>query len=1729
VNANPNHHVNANPNHQSPIRAAKAYSTGHLQSKGLGGRESGETLVELLVAVVILGLAAVAIVFGLLTAIMGSSEYRGLANIDSVLKTAAADATSQAEGTPGYFQCSPVWTGPTTWPGVDMTKFQLSPTVSSWDTVNAKAFTSCTPNAPLEITIQATQIQGDETDNITVIVDDPNAPKSSTSYSTGSQIQWAFQPGYYPTDNPNLQPGQVQAGTPFSVAVQVEDSNENRVLNDLSSITLQVTPPGSSVASPLACTAVESGGVITFSGCVLDTPAGPGWTVSTTTTANLAEAPSETFTVVPGPASQLVFNTQPTNTTGGVAFSPQPSVYVEDAWNNIVTSDNSKAVPGLTVTSGTLPSTAQVSCSGQHEASGLITFNGCAVNTAFGNATCSGACYELTASDPLDGIASSAPSSPFSIAVGPRYQLGFIQVPTGGAAAAAFAPQPEVAVQDQGGNTETSDSSSTVQLSLTPYLTANNSQQPLPSGAALTCTGTNASTGITSVTVSAGLAKFTNCSLNVLGDGYSLTASDSSVPTQAPYNPAISQPYFDITNAAAQLAFVTEPSSTATAAVPFSSQPVVAVEDASGNIVTAGASQVTLTASSGAGTFTCTAPVTTSSGLATFNGCAISLAGGPYTLTATDGTLTQATSTPITVSPGSPAQLVFNNPPASPKPTFTAGGVFTPQPQVSVEDASGNVVTSDSSTVTLTVAGQSLTCSGTGTSVAAVSGVATFQGCGGLTTAGNYTLVASDTEGVITLTHSLPFTVTGGPPVSISFSTAPGGTITGGSPFGTQPVVLLKDVYGNPASVAGSVSLQILPAGQPGSNTTGTGTLTCNPASNQAIVTNGVASFNGCQINTAATDYTLQAAYSTTSVSLSVNADIAVIPGPATSMSFSASPNTNPPASSGNIPTLPAGTNFATQPVVTLRDAGGNITINDTSSVTIAGPAGGGLHCANTTVAVNNGMATFSGCYMTKVGGPYTLTATDGSLPSATSAQFDISPGAPVSTGITVAAPTSVAAGSSFSVTVTVKDAYGNPIPGATVALSDSTGSLSCTPGSATTNASGVEQFTLCTVTVVPPSGTDTLTATASSASGAASGTTTMKVTAGGPANVAFSSPWSSGAPAQTAHTAFSSNVVVTVTDQYGNPVATGTTVTLSDASGTIGNCTLTGTTNATGQVTFSNCWVNKAGSDTLTATSGTATGTTPPFTVNTGAPSSVVVTPTPSPATAGSAFSVSVTVTDAGGNPVAGQTVTLTHSGTWTTACTVPNPATTGSNGIESFTGCVAKLATSYTITGKIGNGTTGTATLTVSPGAASTVTFNSAWNPPANQTAMVAIPNVAVTVDDAYGNAVANGTTVTLSDASGTIGANGSCTLAQTTTNGTVTFSGCLIKKAGTDSLTASAGTATGTTSNFTVSPGRPATVTLNSTWTGTVGAQTAGTAFANSVTATVVDAGGNPISGTPVVLTDASASLDGCTATGTNTASINTGATGQATFTGCYVTVAGGDSLSATATAGPAAASSSAFTVNPGAAAILAFTSSPYGSTSNTNFTVQPAVEAEDAYGNEVTSFSGNADKVTMSIATSAGTTGVGTLNTCTSTPASGTATFTGCKITTTTVGSFVLQASGGGVTGLSSSFPVGENTGTYLLFALSPAASQNAAAFSVEPTVQFENNHGALQNDNGTITLTISSGTGTLGSCTGPTSGGVANFSGCEITLGTAGQFTLKATATTPNGVVAGYSASFYIYK
>ena len=103
-----------------------------------------------------------------------------------------------------------------------------------------------------------------------------------------------------------------------------------------------------------------------------------------------------------------------------------------------------------------------------------------------------------------------------------------------------------------------------------------------------------------------------------------------------------------------QLVFTISPSDT-NHSQPFSRQPVVAVEDASGNVVANdNTDQVTLTILSnpGNGSILGTTTITVVNGLAQFSGLAINAAGQLYTLQATATGLTPATSTPFTINPG---------------------------------------------------------------------------------------------------------------------------------------------------------------------------------------------------------------------------------------------------------------------------------------------------------------------------------------------------------------------------------------------------------------------------------------------------------------------------------------------------------------------------------------------------------------------------------------------------------------------------------------------------------------------------------------------------------------------------------------------------------------------------------------------------------------------------------------------------------------------------------------------------------------------------------------------------------------------------------------------------------------------------------------------------------------------------------------------------------------------
>jgi DNA-binding beta-propeller fold protein YncE len=493
-----------------------------------------------------------------------------------------------------------------------------------------------------------------------------------------------------------------------------------------------------------------------------------------------------------GPPTQLAFNGTPGGAAPGALLTPQPTVTVEDAGGNPVTTDTSAVTLAITQNTGT--SGAALTCTGGLTVTaveGVASFSGCAINDA-------GAGYTITAADATDSL--SGTSSGFNVTADTPTKLAFTRSPGGGAPKNPLTPQPVVTVEDAAGNAVTSDSS-LVTIGITLGTGA--------SGATLTCTDTG---GLT-VQATSGVATFSGCSVNDAGTGYTLTATDSgdSLPpiTSSPFNVSSSpfgpvytsqiysptgaasiypdggtvdangnvyitdsgnsqvleepkiatvSPGFPIAAApggAAQLAFTTIPTNAAPG-TSFSSQPVVAVEDAAGDTVTSDASTVTLAITSGTGagtaTLTCTPgsslTVAAVNGVAAFSGCSIDTSGTGYTLTATDNSLAPAISPAFNIAnaaPGPATQIVFTAAPGGDAP----GAAFASQPVVTVEDANGSTVGTDTSSVTLSItpgtgtSGANLTCSG-GLSVAAVGGVATFRGCAIDTAGADYTLTAID-------------------------------------------------------------------------------------------------------------------------------------------------------------------------------------------------------------------------------------------------------------------------------------------------------------------------------------------------------------------------------------------------------------------------------------------------------------------------------------------------------------------------------------------------------------------------------------------------------------------------------------------------------------------------------------------------------------------------------------------------------------------------------------------------------------------------------------------------------------------------------------------------------------------------------------------------------------------------------------------------------------------------
>ncbi len=538
-------------------------------------------------------------------------------------------------------------------------------------------------------------------------------------------------------------------------------------------LTASVTSPGGSVGGTVTFT-IESGNTTIGSAVMVPVSAGtastnyglpPGQSLGVytidavyngTTDFGTSSDNMHSLTITQPPASQLVIATPPSSkATAGQTFAVQPVIDVEDQYGNVATGDNSTVVTvslasGNGTVVGTLTATA---------VAGVATFTNLGENTA-GN---------ITLEFSTTGNIAPAISGMIAISPASASQLVLTQQPSGSATAGqAFPTQPIVKEEDQFDNVITSDSTSTVTV----------------------VRGTIGSSGLVgnsvTVTLQDGVADFSgltydkaetiNLSFTTSAAGVSATSSNDIVVSPAP---------------ASQLVIVQQPPATATAAVAFSTQPVIYEEDPFNNLET-GDNSTTIAAqvSGGVGPLGGLTSVAVTGGVARFTNLADD-AVETTALVFTAGKIQSPVSSSIVVSPGPAAYLMIHTPPSS---AATAGSAFASQPVIYLEDANGNLETGDnSSVVTVSLASGIGPLLGKSLSVTVQGGIATFSGLTDNTAETIALKFAADGLSVV----SSNIVVSPAAPFRLAISSQPSSEATAGQAFGTQPVIEELDLYGN--------------------------------------------------------------------------------------------------------------------------------------------------------------------------------------------------------------------------------------------------------------------------------------------------------------------------------------------------------------------------------------------------------------------------------------------------------------------------------------------------------------------------------------------------------------------------------------------------------------------------------------------------------------------------------------------------------------------------------------------------------------------------------------------------------------------------------------------------------------------------------------------------------------------------------------------------------------------
>jgi hypothetical protein len=460
-----------------------------------------------------------------------------------------------------------------------------------------------------------------------------------------------------------------------------------------------------------------------------------------------------------------------------------------------------------------------------------------------------------------------------------------------------------------------------------------------------------------------------------------------------------------------------------------------------------------------------------------------------------------------------------------------------------------------------------------------------------------------------------------------------------------------------------------------------------------------------------------------------------------------------------------------------------------------------------------------------------------------------------------------------------------------------------------------------------------------------------------------------------------------------------------------------------------------------------------------------------------------------------AGGTVTyyVTRSG-GTVGGTCPSSATTATTVTACTDSGLSKGSYTYTVTAVWQSWTSTSAAAPVSVGSGAVARF--LISAPSTATAGTSF-SATVTAEDSAGNPV---TAYTGSQALSFSGPSSAPNGTAPSYPSAVSFSAGVGTASITSydaqntTLTATAGTITGTSASITVAAGANHQIVASAT-----SAQTAGTAF--NVTLTAKDAWGNTpgsLSGTKTVsFSGPASSPNGSAPSYPATVSFSGGtATASVTLKDVQTTTV----TVSDATDSLAGVSSGSILVGPASAASFGVTT-PATPTAGTAFSA--TITALDAYGNTATSYTGSKTLSFSGPSSSPGGSAPSYPSSVSFSSGVGTP-----SLTLYDAQSAALIATQGTITGTSGSLTVQPASAASLSFTTQPAGAIAGSPFATQPVLTAKDTYGNVATGYAkTVTLSIKSGTGqtgaTLNGCTSSLSAGLTTFAGCQVSLSGSG--------------------------